>query len=273
MLSFVAICILSVSACPIGVYLMLRRMSLTGDAMSHAILPGVGIASLFAGAGLMATLLGGILAGLLVALLASLTARLTILKEDSSLTVFYLVSLASGVWLLKSQGSDEDVLHQLFGSIDAIDRAQLLLVGAAATLTLFALALLWRPLMAECLDPGFLRSVKGRGGIAVHALLALAVVNLVAGFQTMGALLAVAIMMLPAIAARFWVRDIDRLCLVAIAIGCASGSAGLTFARIFAGEPGPAITLAGGLAVIVSAALGPLGPLRQSRNRITHRIL
>ncbi len=272
MLSYAAICILSVGACPIGVYLMLRRMSLAGDAMSHAILPGVGIATLFTGAGLMATLAGGIVAGLLVAVLASLLSRLTVLKEDASLAIFYLVSLAAGIWLLKSQGSDEDVLHQLFGNIDGIDRDQLLLVGSAATLTLFSLAILWRPLMAECLDAGFLKAVKGRGGIAVHALLALAVINLVAGFQTMGALLAVALMMLPAIAARFWVRDIDRLCLVAIAIGCASGMAGLALARQMGGESGPAITLLGGLAVILSALAGPLGPLQQSRLRKTHRV-
>jgi zinc/manganese transport system permease protein len=180
--------------------------------------------------------------------------------------VFYLVSLAAGVWLLKSQGSDEEVLHQLFGNLAAIDNAQLIVIGCAATLTLLALAILWRPLMAECLDAGYLRSVQGRGGIAVHAVLALAVVNLVAGYQTMGALLAVAIMMLPAIAARFWVRDIDRLCLVAIGIGCASGVTGLAFARFFPADSGPAITLAGGFAVIASAAAGPLGPFQQSRS-------
>jgi zinc/manganese transport system permease protein len=247
-------------------------MSLAGDAMSHAILPGVGIATVFTGAGLFATLAGGIAAGLVVGLLASLMSRLTILKEDSSLAVFYLVSLAAGIWLLKSQGSSEDVLHQLFGNIDGIDRAQLLLIGSAATLTLFALAILWRPLMAECLDAGFLKAVKGRGGIAVHALLALAVVNLVAGFQTMGALLSVALMMLPAIAARFWVRGIDQLCLVAMAIGSISGCAGLALARTAGGESGPAITLLGGLAVVLSALAGPLGPLQQSSRRKLHRI-
>jgi zinc/manganese transport system permease protein len=251
---------------------MLRRMSLTGDAMSHAILPGVAIASLLTGAGLLGTLAGGIVAGLIVGVLASLMARFTLLKEDSSLTVFYLLSLAAGVWLLKWQGSDEEVLHQLFGSIDAIDRTQLLLIGGTATFTLFALAVLWRPLLAECLDASYLRSARGHGGIATLGFLPLAIINLVAGYQAMGALLAVAIMMLPAIAARFWARGIDQLCLTAIAIGCGCGVAGLMLAQRLAIDSGPAVTMVAGVAVLTSAVLGPLGPWQQSRLRRSHRV-
>jgi zinc/manganese transport system permease protein len=272
MLPYAAICILSLSACPIGVFLMLRRMSLTGDAMSHAILPGVAVASLFTGAGIAATLAGGIVAGLLVALLAATLSRTTILKEDTSLAVFYLVSLASGILLLSWHGSDDEVLHQLFGDAGAINREQLIFIGGTATLTLLGLAILWRPLLAECLDPGFLRAVDGGGAIAQHGFIALAVINLVAGFQTMGALLSMAVMMLPAIAARFWARDIERLCLASIAIGCISGITGLALAARLNLDSGPTVTLVGGMAVALSAIAGPLGPWRQSRQRQAHRV-
>ena len=88
---------LSLSAPPIGVFLMLRRMSLMGDAMSHAILPGAAIGYLLAGLSLFAMSLGGFAAGIAVALLAGLVARTTVLREDASLAAFYLCSLALGV--------------------------------------------------------------------------------------------------------------------------------------------------------------------------------
>ena len=91
---------LSLGAPPIGVFLMLRRMSLMGDAMSHAILPGAAIGFLVAGLSLPAMSLGGFVAGFAVALAAGLIARTTILREDASLAAFYLVSLALGVLIV-----------------------------------------------------------------------------------------------------------------------------------------------------------------------------
>src|ERR687898_1969348 len=106
---------LSLGAGPIGVFLMLRRMSLVGDAMAHAILPGAALGYLVAGLSLPAMTFGGILAGSLVAISAGLVARFTALKEDASLAAFYLISLALGVTLVSLKGSNVDLLHVLFG--------------------------------------------------------------------------------------------------------------------------------------------------------------
>ena len=83
-----AVLALALSAGPIGVFVMLRRMSLVGDAMSHAILPGVAIAFLITGLNVFAMTLGGIAAGLIIALLAGAVSRATALHEDASLAVF-----------------------------------------------------------------------------------------------------------------------------------------------------------------------------------------
>ena len=230
---------LSLGAAPIGVFLMLRRMSLTGDAMAHAILPGAALGFLVAGFNLFAMTLGGIVAGFAVAIGAGVVARVTQLKEDASLAAFYLVSLALGVLIVSMRGSNIDLLHVLFGSVLALDNATLILLAAFATVTLLVLALVWRPLVLECVDPGFLRSVS-RAGAPVHiAFMALVVLNLVGGFHALGTLLAVGIMMLPAIAARFWATDLTRMIAIAVAVAFASGYGGLLLSYHLGAPTGP----------------------------------
>ena len=151
---------LSLSAAPMGVFLMLRRMSLMGDAMAHGILPGAALGYLYAGLSLGAMTLGGIAAGVLVAVLAGLVARSTVLKEDTSMAAFYLLSLALGVLIVSTRGSNVDLLHVLFGTVLALNNDALVLLGAITSLTLAGLAVLYRPLVMECLDPAFLRSVS-----------------------------------------------------------------------------------------------------------------
>src|SRR5271170_3519803 len=208
---------------PIGTILVIRRMSLMGDALSHAVLPGAALGFIIAGLSLPAMSLGGVAAGLVVALLSGLVTRLTPLREDASFAAFYLISLALGVLLVSMHGSNVDLLHLLFGTILAVDNPALLLVASISTVTLVALALAYRPLVLECFDPGFLRSV-GIGGGFIHALfLTLVVLNLVAGFQALGTLMAVGLMMLPAAAARFWAGEVWSLAAVSAALACLSG--------------------------------------------------
>ena len=225
--ALVGVTALSVSGAPIGVFLMLRRMSLTGDAMAHAILPGAALGYLVAGFSLPAMTIGGLAAGFAVALAAGAVARATVLKEDASLAAFYLISLALGVTIVSLRGSAIDLLHVLFGNVLALDDGVLILLAGVATVSLLALALLYRPLVLECVDPGFLRSVSRSGGFVHLTFLALVVLNLVAGFNALGTLLAVGMMMLPAAAARFWTADITRLLLLATGFGLVAGYAGL----------------------------------------------
>jgi zinc/manganese transport system permease protein len=254
---------IAVGGAPVGVFLMLRRMSLTGDAMSHAILPGAAIGYLVAGLSLPAMTIGGLFAGVLVAVLAGLVARVTAIKEDASLAAFYLVSLALGVSIVSLKGSSIDLLHVLFGTVLALDDAALLLLAAITSVTLATLAVLYRPLVLECVDPGFLRSVSRAGPPTHLVFLGLVVLNLVGAFSALGTLLAVGLMMLPAAAARFWTADITRLILLASGFGMASGYIGLV-ASYAAGSnlpAGPAIILSAGALYLASLLLGSQGGL------------
>lgn len=252
-------CILSLSACPVGVFLTLRRMSLAGDAMAHAILPGVAAAFLFFGLDLLPMTVGGVLAGALVASIAALVSRVTIQKEDSSLAAFYLMSLAAGVIMVSLRGSSIDLMHVLFGSVLALNAEALRLIVTVSATSILLVAVLWRALVAECLDPLFFRSVSRIGGITHLLFLAIVVLNLVAGFQALGTLLAVGLMILPAAAARFWTQSVQGMCLCATAIGLASSGGGLLLSYHASVPSGPAIILSAGAIYLASLILAPRG--------------
>jgi zinc/manganese transport system permease protein len=254
--ALVACLALAIGSGPIGIFLLLRRMSLVGDAMSHAILPGAAIGFLLSGVSLWSMTAGGFAAGLAVALLAGAVSRSTVLREDASFAGFYLTSLAAGVLLVSIRGSNMDLLHLLFGTILAVDDAALYLIGVIASLSILVLLAIYRPLILECVDPGFLRAVGGRGSLYHLIFLMLVVANLVAGFQALGTLMAVGLMMLPAAAARFWAREVWSLAFVAASIALLSGFVGLLASFWWSIPSGPAIVLTASFAYVASILVG-----------------
>jgi zinc/manganese transport system permease protein len=259
--SFVAVFALALSAGPVGVFLMLRRMSLVGDAMAHAILPGVAIGFLAAGLSVFAMTLGGLVAGVAIALLSGAVSRSTKLHEDASLAVFLLVSLALGVVIVTANGMDiEKLMEFLFGETAArMNSDKLIVIAAISTLSLLGLAAIYRPLVLDCVDPVFLRTVSRAGGVAHLAFLSLLVLNLIGTFHAFGTLLGVGIIIIPAAMARFWTRDVTRLIGLAVAGGLVAGWSGLLLSHYAAIPAGPAVTLVAGVFYLLSVAFGPVG--------------
>ncbi|ESS57663.1 ABC 3 transport family protein [Enterobacter cloacae S611] len=256
---------LSVSTTALGIFLLLRRMSLMGDALSHAILPGVAVGYLLSGMSLLAMSIGGFIAGISVALVAGWVSRRTPLKEDASFAGFYLGSLALGVTLVSLRGSNVDLLHLLFGSILAVDRDAALFVAGVSSLTLITLAVCYRGLVSEAFDSAFLQVNAPRLPGVLHGLfLALLVLNLVAGFQVLGTLMAVGVMMLPAVAARCWARTLPRLLLLAAAIGALCAWLGLSLSWLAGLPAGPAIVLTASLIFFLSILFGTRSGLANS---------
>ncbi|MBP8218283.1 MAG: metal ABC transporter permease [Aeromonadaceae bacterium] len=261
---------LSLSAPAIGVFLMLRRMSLTGDAMSHAILPGAAIGYLVAGLSVEAMTLGGLVAGGLVVLLSGAVARSTKSGEDSSLAAFYLISVALGVLLISLRGSSVDLLHVLFGSALALNDSALWLLGSISTLTLVALAILLRPLVLECLDPDYLATVSRAGSWVHMAFLLLAVLNLIAGFHALGTLMSVGIMILPGAALRYWTRRLGPMLLGSCLAAFISAISGLLFSYHLGWPTSPTIILTLGVIYFLSLLAGPQGGLMWRYIRLRH---
>lgn len=255
---------LAFGGAPLGVLMIARRLSLMGDALSHGILPGVAIAFLLAGRDPIALTVGALTAGLVVAALSSLLARTGKLPDDAAFAIFYLTALALGVLLLGKMGKADEMEALLFGSTRALDASGLILAGAAASATLIGLALFLRGVLGEGADPVFMKTLGARFGLSHLLLMLLLALNLVAGFRAFGALMTVALMTVPAAAARFWAKGYGGQAVCAVLLSAASGLSGLVLAAGFGVEPGAVMTLCAAFLFGVSALAGANGGLLQT---------
>ena len=252
--AFVGCLIVSFGAVPVGIFMTLRRMSLTGDAMAHAILPGAAIAYLISGVSLFGLTLGGTLAGLVVVALAGWVARSSHLKEDTSLAAFYLISLALGVLVISLKQSNVDLFHVLFGNILALDDDALSLLAFISTVSILIMSILYRPLIIECVDSTFLRRSGNASATAHYGFLFLMVINLV----------------LPATAARFWAKSLDSIVFIAFFVAIFGCYLGLLMSFYFDLPSGPAIIIAMGGFCVTSILIGENGGLFRNRAQTRH---
>lgn len=245
--AMIATMVLSFSVAPVGAFLVLKRLSLAGEAMAHAIVPGIVIAFVVSGLSVISMIVGGLAAGITVAALSSLVARLTIIREDASLASLYLIALALGIFILSAAGSAVPLKSFLFGSILGIDDATLLLIGSTATITLVSFAFICRPLIMSTIDPVFYESQSKRPGIVTQWFMFLVVLNLLGAFKALGTLMAVGLMILPATAARYWVSTITRYLFLTFVFALVSCWAGLIISFYLPDVPsGPAIVIVSG---------------------------
>lgn len=258
--ALIATSILSVSIAPIGAFLVLRRLSLAGEAMAHAIVPGIVIAFVVAGLSVISMIIGGLIAGVIVAVLTAILARHTVIKEDASLASLYLISLALGIFILSAAGSAIPLKSFLFGSTLGITDETLYLIGATASITLFSFAFLLRPLIVSTIDPVFFASQFKYPGLIPQWFMFLLVLNLLAAFKSLGTLMAVGLMILPATSARYWVSSLTSYLIVTFMFTIVSCWVGLILSFYLSHVPtGPAIVLVAGFIFFLSLITSPLG--------------
>jgi zinc/manganese transport system permease protein len=256
--ALVACILLASGGAPLGFFMNQRRMALVSDAMSHAIFPGVAIAFLISGFGVWPLTIGGLTAGILIALFSVFLSRYTQIKEDAVFTLLFLLSLTSGIVLLSLKGSNIDLMHMLFGDILAIDRDGLVFIAGVTLLTLVTMAFIYRGLVLDCFDPDFLMA-SGRGKMTRQIFFVLFVVNLVAAFQALGTLMALGLMLLPAIASGFWTRRVNTAIPLSVGIAILSSYAGLLISYYTNTPSGPVVVLLCALVCLASVLLGKRG--------------
>ena len=258
--AMVAVVVLSLGMAPVGCFLVLRRLSLAGEAMSHAAIPGIAVAYALAGLSVLSMTLGGLVAGLGVALLSTVVSRVTLLREDASMATLYLLALAGGIFLLSVRGTAVNLESFLFGNILGLRDSTLILIGCTTSLTLVVMAVILRPLILQTVDPVFARSQSRRDWLITAVFMVLVVLNLIAGFRALGTLMAVGLMIVPATAARYWVNAVTPLLALSFCFGAGSGLAGLALSFWLDDVPsGPSIVLVCGAVFLFSLVFGRNG--------------
>lgn len=245
---------LCISASMLGVFLVIRRMSLVADAMSHALLPGVAIGMMLAGSTSLVVLAGGVIAGLIVAIGAGVIMRNTHLKEDASFATTYILSLSLGMILVGNDG--HELSHILFGSIYNIADIDIWVILIVSSVTMILLALFYRPIVMECLDPLFMRMDGGLGRFTHILFLVMLAFNLVAGYKVLGTLLVVSVMLLPAITSTFITRSLEKQILLSSLISILILYFGLVIAYNFNLQPSAIIALLGGVCYLLALFFG-----------------
>jgi zinc/manganese transport system permease protein len=267
--ALVACLALALANGPLGILLLLRRMTLDGDVLSHAVMPGAALGFVYAGHTLFALSAGGLLSGAVVVGLAGLLARARAPRHDAGLVAFYLVTLALGVMLVALFGSNVDVTRVLFGTVLAVDVQALLQIATVSSLTMVLLAVFYRPLAVDSFDPVFLRMVGGRGTRSLFMFVVL--LNLVVSFQAFGTLFAIGPMLLPAAAARCWTHRPGVMIALATTFGMVSCYAGLLVSYHKNLPSGPAIIVAAGmiygLSLLTTSIVRNLGTTTQEYGR------
>ena len=248
---------------PVGAFLVLRRLSLAGEAMAHAIVPGIVIAFVGFGLSVFSMITGGMIAGIFVAFATSMLSRRTLIREDASLASLYLIALALGIFILSAAGSAVPLKSFLFGSALGIGNDTIILIGLTATITLISFAIILRPLIAVTFDPLFFESQSSKASLYQQWFMFLLVLNLLAAFKSLGTLMAVGLMILPATAARYWVSTITHYLLLTFLFALSSCWIGLILSFYLNDVPtGPAIVLVAGSVFLFSLFFAPLGLLR-----------
>jgi len=251
---------LGLAAGLIGTFLFLRKRALVGDALSHAMLPGIAIAFIVMvllggdGKSLAGLLAGAALFGMLGVGSVLLIRNLTRLKDDAALGIVLSVFFGLGVALLglvqdMPQGSAAGLSSFIYGKTASIVRSDFWLIMVAAIVIATACAVLYKEFTLLCFDEGFAASQ----GWPVH-MLDVALMGIVAGvtvigLQAVGLILMVALLIIPAAAARFWTESLSKMILVAAAIGAGGGWIGASLSALVSRLP------AGAVIVLVVAAI------------------
>jgi manganese/iron transport system permease protein len=228
----------------IGCYVVLRSMAFLGDALAHAILPGVAVAYLFGGN----LLLGALVAAILVALGIAFISRGGVIKEDTAIGILFAAALSLGVALISSiRTYAVDLSHILFGNLLGVSPSDMLLVIVLSALVLAILVVFYRPFMIVSFDPILAQTLRLPGSLLRSVLLILLAVTIVISMQTVGIGLVAAMLVTPGAAAFLLTRRLPAMMVLAGVFGGLSSLVGL-YASYY-------LNIASGAAIVLTATL------------------
>jgi manganese/iron transport system permease protein len=224
----------------IGCYVVLRSMAFLGDALAHAILPGVAVAYLLGGS----LLVGALVAAIIVALGIGFFTRGGVIREDTAIGILFAAALSLGVALISSiRTYAVDLSHILFGNILGVSVSDLILVAILSGLVLVVLLVLYRPFLVVSFDPVLAKTLRLPADALRNLMLILLAITIVVSMQTVGIGLVAAMLVTPAAAAYLLTNRLPAMMAVSAAIGGFSSIIGLYLSYYLNIASGAAIVL------------------------------
>ena len=283
----IGVSLLGLAAGLIGCFMLLRERALLGDALSHATLPGIGVAFILmtvlggSGKSLAGLLIGGTISGVLGVATILIVVHLTRIKEDAALGIVLSVFFGLGIAVLGliqnlGAGQAAGLKSFIYGKTASMVFSDAATIAVAAALITLACLLFYKELTLLCFDPGFARA-QGWPVLTLDVVLMALVVGVtVIGLQAVGLILMVALLVIPPAAARFWTQHLPTMLLASALIGAGSGLIGATLSALVPKLPaGAVIVAAAGVFFLVSLVFGPTrGILRRvvEHRRLTRTI-
>jgi ABC-type Mn2+/Zn2+ transport system permease subunit len=242
----------------VGTFVVLRRMALMADSLSHSLLPGLAVGVMCFGLAPWGLFAGGLLAALFVALGAQLVARSSRLKEDTALAVLYTVAFSIGLVLLSFVRVRVSLLHYLFGNILGVSDSDLWLGYGVALVVVPMLALLQRPYLLLLFEPDVARSQGVRSGVLNVVLSVVLVVTMISSLHAVGVILMLGLLIAPAATVYLLCDSFGAMLWGGAALGAFGSVVGLLISYHFSGLPsGAAIVLVLGVLFLLAYVFSP----------------
>jgi len=254
----------------LGAFVVLRRLALMADALSHSLLPGLAIAAIAVGLNPGGLLLGGLLAAVFVALGGHLIARSSRVKDETAIASLYIIALAIGIGIIKYAHVKVSLDHFLFGNILGIGNTDLLISYATGVLVLITVTLLHRPILLAIFEPSVAQTQGVRVGMLLGLLIILIVLTMVTSLQAIGVLLSLGLMVLPAATIYLLSDSYSTMSWGGGCLGATGAVAGLLLSFWADIPSGPAIVLVLGVIFLGAYLFSPKYGIITSRLRKRH---
>jgi len=247
-----------------GTYVVLRGMAFLGDALSHAILPGIAIAYLLHGS----LLVGALVAAIVIAFLIGLFSRQGTVKEDTAIGILFAAALSLGIALISSMKTYAvDLSHILFGNILGVSSTDLWLTAGLGLLVLLTVVLLYKPFLVISFDPVLAATMRLPADLLRNLMLVLLALTVVVSLQTVGVGLAAAMLVTPAATAYLLTRRLTSMMVLSAALGALSSIIGLYLSYYLNIVSGSAIVLTATVFFVLAFLFNPRqGILRRKIN-------
>lgn len=256
--------LVGITCAVIGCYVVLRSMAFMGDALAHAILPGVAIAYLL-GENL---LVGALIAAIFVAFGIGIISRKGTIKEDTAIGITFAAALALGVALISTiRTYAVDLSHILFGNLLGVSNHDLMLILMLSLLVLSLIIILYRPFLVVSFDPVLAKTLRMPVEFLRFLLLLLLAVTVVISMQTVGIGLVTAMLVTPAASAYLFTRRLPAMMAVAAGIGIASNILGFYISYFYNLASGAAVVLVATFFFLIAFIFAPQKGLIWKRKR------